>query len=553
MLERIWVQSFLLIDKLEMCWHQGLHVITGETGAGKSLLLDAIGCLSGQKTDAKWVRQGAESAEVGAVFSPPFSSDLMQWMGEQGFSVDEELWLRRVVDTQGKSKVWINQKPMPLAALKYCAGELIELAHQHMHIQWLKPEAQRVWFDASPPISECLERVKQHWRVWQDALKALDVARTGVRQKELEREILSRRYKDLEPLNPTPDAWDEMNRLHARISGAADRIERVISARVMLYEDKDAILDRVYALMHQLSPIIDQDDMVKNASELLGQAHILLDEARHVLRQVDLEEGDAVSLDELESRIASWLRVARRYNVTGDRLFELWQQTQKEWQLLEDAAQIDVLEASVCEAEAGYQKAAHDLTVARKAQIKAVEQAVQPWLKRLNLPDARFSIYLKVLDKPGAHGCEDVLMVFSSHGSLDMVPLAEGASGGELARIALVLSLLNTQHGVMPVRFFDEVDTGISGSTVAEVGRLLQQHALNNQIICITHQPQMAACADIHWKVEKIVSGMPRTQINALSEVARHKEIARLMAAGAGDEQSAELHAQQLRQSLARI
>lgn len=551
MLQRIWVESFLLIDRIDMSWESGLHVLTGETGAGKSMLLEAIACLAGQRGDAKWVRNGAAQAEVGAVFSGPYPLEVESWLIEQGFDPDDELWLRRTIDLQGKSKAWVNQKPMPIGALKQCVGALIELGHQHMHLQWLKSERQRDWLDALGGLEPQRTKVETAWQAWQEARLALEAAKAGQVQRHYEREALVQRRQDLEALQPTETAWEDMNRLHTRIAGSADRRERILAVRRALYDERNAMLDQLHALIQQLSPIIDQSDAAKAACELLEHAKISLQEAAHTLRHDD-EDEDAADLPSLDARLSKWHRVARRYHVPPGELYEFWQQTQVRWEELEALSSLESFEAAVRDTGVAYNEKAQALTAARKAAAHEAEAAIAPWLPRLNLPDAQFRITFKPLPEGGRTGSEQVVMTFQSHPSLPCAPLGETASGGELARMALILALVQHPEARPPVRFFDEVDTGISGSTVAEVGRLLQQQAKQGQIVCISHQPQMAACADVHWKIEKTADHPPVTRVHSLDEAERCDEIARLMAGGTEDHLSAQLHAQQLRQGLAR-
>lgn len=552
MLQRIWVESFLLIDRLDMNWESGLHVLTGETGAGKSMVLEAIACLAGQKADAKWVRPGNTQTEVGAVFSAPYPLEVELWLIEQGFDPDDELWLRRTVDLQGKSKAWINQKPMPVSSLKQCTSALIELGYQHMHLQWLKSDVQREWLDALGGLESQRVDVDVAWQAWQAAQDALKTAQSGQVQRQYEREALIQRREDLDALQPTESAWEEMNHLHTRIAGSADRRERMAIVRRALYDERHAMLDQLHSLMQQLAPIIDQSEAAKAAWELLEQANISMQEAAHTLRHDDEDEG-SVDLPSLEAKLSKWHRTARRYHVPPSELYELWLLTNARWKELEALSSIDVFEKAVQVAHSDYQQKAQILTAAREAASHKAEAAIAPWLPRLNLPDARFKVTLKSLAEGGRFGAEQVVMTFQSHPSLPSAPLGETASGGELARIALILALVQHPDVRPPVRFFDEVDTGISGSTVAEVGRLLQHQAQKGQIVCISHQPQMAACADVHWKIEKSSDHPPITRVRCLDEVERCSEIARLMAAGTDDHQSARLHAEQLRQGLARV
>ncbi|MES2207501.1 MAG: hypothetical protein V4525_12005 [Pseudomonadota bacterium] len=551
MLERIWIESFLLIDHLEMTWESGLHVLTGETGAGKSMVLEAIACLAGQRADSKWVRSGKACAEVGAVFSAPYPAEVESWLAEQGFDPKEDVWCRRTIDTQGKSKAWINQKPMPLSALKNCIGALVEIGHQHMHLQWLKSEAQREWLDALGGLQPYAIDVEQAWSELQKASNDLIQAKAGIVQRQYEREALAQRREDIKGLQPTQSAWEDMNRLHTRISGAADRQERMSLVRSAIYESRDSILSKLHGLTQQLAPILDSSASAKSAQELLEQARISLQEAADTLRD-DREESSDVNLPELDAKLSKWHRTSRRYHIAPSELYDYWLKIEERWVELESMDSIEIFEARLNNAYKKYQENASVLTKARYQAVEKAEAEIAPWLPRLNLPDAKLSFVLKTLAEPAKHGAESIVMMFQSHPSLAPTPLSESASGGELARIALILALVQHPGITPPVRFFDEVDTGISGSTVAEVGRLLQQHTYRDQIVCISHQPQMAACADFHWKIEKNTENPPVTRIHALTEEARRNEIARLMAGGNHDLESAKLHAQQLRQSLAR-
>jgi DNA repair protein RecN (Recombination protein N) len=552
MLQRLWIHSFLLIESLDIHLGTGLHVLTGETGAGKSLLLDAIACLMGQRTEAKYIRTGALYAEVGAVFTPPYPAACTAWLVEQGFDAEEELWIRRVIDQNGKSKVWINQKPMPLGALKQCMGELIEIGHQHLHLKWLKSDVQRQWLDELGGLYPLTQAVKQAWEHWQQAQLRLVEARASAQQRHYEQEKLTQRQQDLDSLQPTEHAWDEMNQLHARIAGAAERQERMSRVREVLNDGKDALLYRVHHLMQELAPVIDQSEAAQSAWSLLEQAHIHLQEAVHSLKE-GYEDHDRVDLVELEERIAKWHRLAKRYQIMPSEIYACWQNGKAELAHLETLLLTDVLEAEIEQAQEAYNTKAQALCSARRVVADQAEQAIAVWLPRLNLPDARFTIALHPLEEAKSYGTEQVVMQFQSHPGLACSPLAETASGGELARIALVLALIQHQEQCPPIRFFDEVDTGISGATVAEVGRLLQHQVKEGQIICISHQPQMAACADTQWKIEKRGEVLPMTTIRELTEEERHAEIARLMASSNEDSQSAIHHAQRLRQQLARL
>ncbi len=532
MLRRLSIQDFVIVDTLELDFSAGFGALTGETGAGKSILLDALGLVMGDRAESGVVRSGQKRADISAEFDLPDIPELRSWLDEQMIDIDDDvLLLRRAVDASGRSKAWINGAAATLSQLREVGEWLADIHGQHAHHALLRGDAQRALIDRYAGLESLAADVSDAWRVWQGALKALQQAAADAEGLQRERELLGWQVKELDELAFTASEWETLNQDHARLSHAAGLIEGASMAIDALEEGEAPVVSSLERLAARLAELAQIDGALSEAQDMLNNAAIQADEALHALRSYrDRVDVDPAQLAELEARLGAVTDVARKHHVPPEELEALHQRLSSQLDALSEAGDPAKLEARAVEAESAYRSLATGLSEARAPIAAQLSEQVTAAMQTLSMNGGRFEVALVPEPEGSAHGDERVEFLVAANPSQPLKPLAKTASGGELSRIGLAIQVITSRASATPTMIFDEVDVGIGGRVAEIVGRMLHALGQQRQVMCVTHLPQVAACADWQWSIAKSeVAGETLSQVTPLDDKARIDEIARML------------------------
>jgi DNA repair protein RecN (Recombination protein N) len=530
---RLQLRDFVIVRELDLELARGFGVLTGETGAGKSILIDALQLVLGARAEGLVVREGAARAEVSAEFDAPGS--LHPWLQEQGFEQEAgvALLLRRVVDAQGKSRAWINGSSATATQLREVADHLVDIHGQHAWQSLTRAAAVRELLDAYGSIDTTAMRGA--WAVWREAAAALDKARQQQGSLEQERERLQWQIGELDKLAPQQLEWDTLNAEHTRLSHGQELIDTGQGALEALQGEDGAalsMLSKAQQLLEGQSHIAPE---LKAIADELGGALAQAEDAAHslsaYLRKTDL---DPYRLQELDERMGLWMQLARRYRRPPAEIFDLLQAWKTELTQLDAATDLHALEQSESRARSAYQTAAEKVSRQRRKAAPQLAIAVTSAMQGIGMQGGRFEVSLEPLQQGVQSGLEDVGFLVAGHPGATPRPVGKVASGGELSRIALAIAVTTSALGGAGTLIFDEVDSGVGGAVAETVGRLLKQLGKDRQVLAVTHLPQVAACADSHWVVSKRahkLDGKTHTlsHIEAVSGEQRVAEVARML------------------------
>ena len=535
MLSRLSIRDFVLVHALELDFQPGFGVLTGETGAGKSLLIDALAFVLGERADAGLVRSGAARAEVSAEFDAVQTAEFKAWFAEQEIPLEsgEGVLIRRVLETAGRSRAFVNGVPVTLQQVRQVAAWLLDIHGQHAHQSLLRGDAQRQLLDDFGQLQKEAAVVADSWRAWSSARQLLEDA--GKRSGDItaRRDALAWQLKALSGVaNDEPDwGWQTLGEEQSRLANASSLIEMVQGTIDALGEGDEPLLSLLSRLEHRLQEGVGMDSRLQEPSELLQAAHNELSEALSVLRRhLDRLDVDPARLAEVERRMSAMLDLARKHRVEPVELPALYRQLQDEAEQLADATDLATLEARVAATAKAYAVAAQSLSKAREKAAKTLGKGVSEAMQDLALGGGQCRIVLQPLEGGGPHGDERVELQVSGLAGSDWRPLAKVVSGGELSRISLAIQVVTSACSAVPTLIFDEVDVGIGGGVAEVVGRLLAKLGERRQVLCVTHLPQVAACAGWQWQVskDKTADGF-QSRVVALDDTARIEEIARML------------------------
>ncbi|MBR8069768.1 DNA repair protein RecN [Burkholderia cenocepacia] len=530
MLRHLSIRDFVIVAALDLEFDSGFSVFSGETGAGKSILIDALALALGERADASVVRTGCGRADITAEFTP--HDRVARWLDEHAFDAEDSVMLRRVIDANGRSRAFINGTSATLAQLRELGEMLVDIHGQHAHQLLMRPDAQRELFDTHAGLVADAANVARAWRVWRDATQAIDAAKAHERELQLEREKLAWQLAELDKLAPQAGEWDEVSNEHKRLSHSANLIEGVRGALNALSESDDAMLAQLGAIVSKLRSLADYDTTLGDALASLEPAEIQLQEAvyslSHYAQRVDL---DPERLAQVETRLDALHSTARKFRLPPDTLHEEHAARRAQLAALDAAADLGALEAAQAKAREAYLADAKRLSKARAQAAKALGTAVTAGMQELSMAGGSFEVALVPLADGGLHGLEQVEFRVAGHPGVPLRPLAKVASGGELARISLALAVIASAASPTPTLIFDEVDTGIGGGVAEVVGRLLHQLGRDRQVLCVTHLPQVAARGDHHFQVAKGADerGGTVSSVVALDKASRVEEVARML------------------------
>jgi len=535
MLRRLVLRDVAIVAQLEIELGAGFTVLTGETGAGKSILVDALQLALGSRADASLVREGAARAEVSAEFDCPAS--LQSWLDEAGVATDASLLLRRSVDAQGRSRAWINGSAATVAQLREVAEHLVDIHGQHAWQSLTRPAAVRALLDEH--ASADAAPLAATWQAWRAALAALDAARAQRDTLERERERLTWQIGEFDKLAPGDHEWDVLNAEHERLAhgqalldGARAALDAVADAE----PSAEALTGRA---IDALDEVLRHDAELAAIVEVLRGAQAQLEDAAHTLNAyLGHREPDPERLAELDARLAAWVSLARRYRRAPAELPALLAGWKEELRVLNAAADLAALERVAAEAERAYRAQAQTLGRLRKAAAPKLAAAVTQSMQSLGMAGGRLEVALLALDEPQAFGLESVELRVAGHAGSTPRALAKVASGGELSRLALAIATTTATTTATASRsaaaaatlIFDEIDAGVGGAVADSVGRLMKQLGRSTQVLAVTHLAQVAACADHHFVVAKSLQGRATvSDVQPVAGEARVAEIARML------------------------
>ncbi|HQW20934.1 MAG TPA: DNA repair protein RecN [Rhodocyclaceae bacterium] len=533
MLRRLFIRDFVIVDSLELDFAAGFGALTGETGAGKSILIDALSLALGERAEAgaSVVRTGCERAEVTAEFDLPGDSPLIAWLQANDFDAEDTCLLRRVIDSSGRSRAYVNGLPATLAQLREAAGFLADIHGQNVHHSLLRVDAQRSLLDAHGGLTALAREVAEKYRVWQHLHEANLHAERDAAASLRERETLAWQVEELKALAFNPAQWQEDNQEHRRLGHAASLIEGSEAVLAILDDGETAVALQLDQVLLRLRSLCEYDADLGEVVDLLGSAQIQLQEGRHALRhyqrKLDLEPQ---RLAELESRIADVMALARKHHVAVEQLSELLVQQQARLDELSLLADPAALAERAAQAGKDYLKSAKKLSQGRGRIAADLSRQVSEAMQQLAMAGGCFEVALEVLPEGAAYGLERVEFMVAANTGQPLRPLAKVASGGELSRIGLVIQVIASQASRTPTLIFDEVDVGIGGRVAEIVGRMLHELGQVSQVLCVTHLPQVAARADWQWTVAKESgNGVTLSRVTALDRDGRIDELARML------------------------
>lgn len=532
MLRALSIRDFVIVETLELEFPAGFTVLTGETGAGKSILIDALALVLGARADALVVRQGAARAEVSAEFAVGARGAVKKFIKNQELTIEDDACLvRRVIDAGGRSRAFINGTAVTAAQLRELGELLVDIHGQHQHQSLTRAAAQRELVDAYGKLEALAETVAALHRDWRDKAERRRAFETNAAAYVAERERLEWQVNDLAQLDFKAAEWAELTAEHSRLAHAASLIEAAEFGMETLSEGEGASLAQVNGVISRLKNLLDYDPKLKEVLDVLEPAQVQLQEAvyslRHYQQKLDL---DPKRLREAEQRLDAIHSAARKYRTEPELLPEMLDKARARLDELSLAGDADALRKLEAAAREACVAEAKKLSAGRRKCAKQLADKVTAAMQDLAMGGGVFEVALNALDEPVAHGLEHVEFLVSAHKGMTPQPLAKVASGGELSRISLAIQTIVSQVAQVPTLIFDEVDAGIGGRVAEIVGKLLKDLGRQHQVMCITHLPQVAACGDQQWQVAKSSSnGKVASKVSVLDKKQRVEEIARML------------------------
>ena len=552
MLQTLSLRDFVIVDHLELDFASGFTVLTGETGAGKSILLDALSLVLGERADSSQIREGSNRAEISALFriEPDLIASFTQWLDKQGFPIEDDgqsLLLKRTIESGGRSRAFINGSIATLAQLREAGDQLVDIHGQHAHQLLLKGGAQRELVDRHAGLLPLASEVTNAYKTLNDSRRRLEQAENAGQDIERERERLEWQLEELTELSPQDGEWASIQSEHARLANGAKLIGGCQEAIAILSDADNSLESSLSKVSSNVSALAQHDSALSSISESLESAQIQLDEAIHglnrYLQKIDL---DPARLEQVEERMQALHGAARKYRIEADELPRLLLETSERLDAFTASQNIDALREKVKQEELAYLKLAKQLSQKRNKASEDLGKQVTEAMQHLSMSGGRLEIALMPLQEGGSHGLEQIEFLVAGHAGSTPRSLAKVASGGELARISLAISVITSKASFTPTLIFDEVDAGIGGAVAETVGKLLHQLGQSHQILCVTHLPQVAAQGNHHLKVSKSQNtDKTVSEVQVLGRSERVEEIARMLG-GATITDTTRRHAREL-------
>jgi len=532
MLRALNITDFVIVDRAELEFGAGFTALTGETGAGKSILIDALALVLGERADASVVRQGAEKAEISAEFDIAHATLLKRWLADNDLAGDDDGYLvRRSIDSGGRSRAFINGRSATAAQLREAGEHLVDIHGQHEHQSLLRGAAQRDLLDAYAGLEDAVAAVAAAWRAWQALRNQLVALETNAAAFAAEREELEWKVRELDQLKFNLDEWQETNAEHARLAHAQSLIEGAQYAMDALSEGDNSSVTLLSAVASKLNHLLGYDARLKDIIDVVASAQAQAQEAVYMLRDYQQRlDIDPKRFKEIEQRLDAVHASARKFRTTPETLPDALDSARARLGELGGSLDVESLRQRVKEAHAAYAAAAGKLSTGRKKAAKKLAEKVTAAMQTLAMAGGSFDIALSALAEGTAHGLEQIEFLVSAHKGIAPRPLAKVASGGELSRISLAIQTVASEIAQVPTLIFDEVDAGIGGRVAEIVGQMLKKLGKAHQVMCVTHLPQVAASADHQWQVTKAAAnGKVASRVNILGSSERVEEIARML------------------------
>ena len=535
MLKHLHIRNLAIIEELEVGFAPGLTVFTGETGAGKSIIVDALGLALGDRADSSAIRTDTDTAEITAIFSLNHDLSISEKLEEQGITTEQdELILRRVLNRDGRSRAWANGSPIPIQLLRDLGDGLVDIHGQHEHQSLLRRDMQRNLLDAYGWYSDVLKRVREHHTEWSATDRELTRLCGNDQEREARLALIRFQVEELEAVNLAAGEMESLAGEHTRLANASHLLDICRQTGNRLTEDEHALLSEINRNIHDLQGLVRFDHSLSLIVELLEGAAIQVKEAavelRHYLDNLDL---DPARMQTVEDRLAVLHDLARKHKVRPEILPEHLQAMRNELRSYEESGQrVAELESARDQALKGYLQAAQELHTWRGKTAQKLAREIENKLQDLGMPAARFAIEVQKIEKeiPLQEGMDQIEYLVAINPGQDLQPLSKVASGGELSRISLAIQVIGSKDKGLPTLIFDEVDAGIGGAIAEIVGNLLRSLAAKRQVFCVTHLPQVAALGNQHLQVTKTTGEKTTvTGVSLLNSQQRVEEIARML------------------------
>ena len=536
MLSHIYLKDFAIIEKLDLELKSGMTALTGETGAGKSILIDAIGLVLGDRADAGVVRHGADKTEITLSVDIDDTPSARQWLIEQELSLDntdDECILRRVITASGKSRGWINGSPCNLKMMRELGEQLVDIHGQHEHQSLMKKTMQRKMLDDFAENHSLVTKVIGTYNNWKEISSKLALLNSQNSDHQAKLDLLRFQTQELDELQLSEHETTSLDEEHARLSNAGQLIDTSSHSVLELYDaDEQSVYSTISDIVHRIEDAKQLDAALQEPLEMLQNAQIQIQEAADLLRRYqESVELDPERLDWVNGRLSSFHELARKHQTTPEQLFKKWQSLLGELaELSGDDFDMDALQDKLDISEKKYLKAAEALSRSRKKAAKLLSVGVSKEMQKLGMEGGQFIIQVDNSEIFNNHGIDDIEFMVSANPGQPLKALNKVASGGELSRISLAIQMIAAQKITLPALIFDEVDSGIGGGIAEVVGKQLRKLGSSRQVLCVTHLPQVASCAHNHHKVTKIKNQKnTSTGMIVLNKEQRVEEIARMM------------------------
>ena len=532
MLRNLSIRDFVIVDRLDLEFEPGFTVLTGETGAGKSILIDALAAVLGERAEAGLVREGTPKAEVSAQFDAARIPALLKYLDENDLAADDgDCLLRRVIESSGRSRAYVNGRPATVQQLKDIGEHVLDIHGQHAHQSLLRAASQRELLDGYAGASQAAQQVAQAHRKWQDIRRQLVALETDAKALTAEREQLDWQVKELEALAFRTEEWEELQAEHKRLTHAASLIEAVQFGLDVLSEGDVSMLSAVASVQSRLHGMLDYDPALNEILGLLEPAQIQLQETVYGLRRYQQRlELDPQRLREVDARLDAVHASARKFKLQIPDIPAHLAKIKERLAELAAGFDADALRQQEMQALQAYRDTAGKLSAARKKAAADLAKKVTAAMQALAMAGGRFEVALVEFAEGSAHGLEQVEFLIAGHAGATPRPLAKAASGGELSRVSLAIQTVTSQVAAVPTLVFDEVDAGIGGRVAEIVGGMLRTLGQRHQVMCVTHLPQVAAAGDHQWQVSKTAAnGRAASAVVVLDSESRVEEIARML------------------------
>ena len=532
MLTHLSLKDFVIVRELNLDVQSGLTVLTGETGAGKSILIDALEMILGARTDVGVIREGAQATDLTAIFE--VNNDVARYLADAALAADDLLdrsvIIRRMIDQNGRSRAWVNGIPVTLTQVRALGEQLLDVHGQHAHQSLLKPASQLALLDTYGHYPEELSAVRESYHAWKKASDALQEAKNNAQKLADETERLSWVHEELSAIDPKEGEWETINAEHKRLANAHDIIDGLRDAIETLDAGDRSVVSALGREAAHIDHLSQYDERLAGYAQQLYEAQAVAEDAlRELERYLDRTDLDESRFEEIDERVSLYFNAARKFHVLPETLFEKYTETCDKLQSLEASLDLEALIAAEKTAQSTYLKCARALTLKRQTTAKDLSAKVTAAMQTLAMTGGAFEIALTA-SSPTVHGVETCEFLVAGHTGVSARPLTKVASGGELSRISLAIAVITSTATPVDTLIFDEVDSGVGGAVAEVVGKLLQTLAADRQVLCVTHLPQVAVFGHHHMRVQKQqTENATESRLVALDADARIEEIARML------------------------